>query len=231
MPVLFDLDGVLVDNVAFEQKVTARIIEHLAAVRHIAHSAASEIWMQTLRCHQDHPLWHDYGLHCRSLGIGGYERKVHRECLSLLQRLPGIDEALGAARGFGPLWLASDATRWVVDLKLGAVQLRSDLFSHVFSSDYCHAHKGCSEYWQMVRGHLPGPDSPLVFVDNRIDRLATALMHLPQCHGIWVDTADHPSSIGFQDVSLRTHKVQACSHAELAYAIVSACQRALNIIA
>ena len=67
--VLLDCDGVLVDNVNFEPRVTTFTIERLAAHHGIPHEEAQEIWRRELESTRSEPEWYDYDYHCGRLGL------------------------------------------------------------------------------------------------------------------------------------------------------------------
>ena len=105
IPVLFDLDGVIVDNIAFENAVTRTIIRQLAAVRNIHESEAESLWKSTLESHRGHARWHDYSFHCDALDLGTAWKKSHTSCGHLLRKCPYADQAITVANDIGPLFL------------------------------------------------------------------------------------------------------------------------------
>jgi len=111
--------------------------------------------------------------------------------------MPGIELALSAARRLGARWIASDATDWVVQFKLSTLALNRTDFGEIFTVDRCHSHKGESAYWLEVRQQLPESAACPIYIDNRLDRLNSAKACLQACLCIWVDTSDHPISMGF----------------------------------
>lgn len=197
-PVLFDLDGVVVDNVGFENDVTRSIIQRLAADRNLSYTAAAGVWNHTLELHRTHARWHDYSYHCEALDLGDFWREAHRSSAHLLKRCIGAVDAMAAARHIGPAWLVSDATEWVVRFKLAVVDIDPAAFSELFTVDRCSTNKGQPEYWRCVKQVMSGAGfTALVYVDNREDRLRVADEVFPAMVGICVDAEDHPVSLGF----------------------------------
>jgi len=200
IPVLFDLDGVIVDNIAFENAVTRTIIQQLAVDRNLPMLDAERLWKRTLEAHRRHARWHDYSYHCQALNLGNSWREAHTSCGHLLKRCLGADDAIAAAREIGPLWLVSDATHWVAAFKLALVQIDQDVFSEIFTVDRCSTNKGQVQYWQCVKEVMSrGPYATPIYIDNRKDRLCVAHEVFSEMNGICVDADDHPVSLGFGD--------------------------------
>lgn len=206
LTIIFDIDGILIDNIEFEDAVTTYIIRMLAHARDISLEDASCYWFETLEKHRDHREWHDYGLHCRSLGINDAWKQAHESCCSLLKRFAGIEDALQAARFAGRRWIASDASEWVANFKLNATGL-TEHFDKVISSSRWATNKGEKDYWYHVAELMTSPNTPVVFVENRYDRIASALSVLERCVCIWVQTPDHAKELGFYPLNVeQCHK-------------------------
>ena len=196
LTIVFDIDGILVDNIEFEDAVTEYIIRTLANTRNISLEDASCCWFETLEKHRDHREWHDYGLHCRSLGINTAWKQAHESSQSLLKKFAGIEDALQAARVAEHRWVATDASEWVANFKLSATGLTEN-FDEVISSTRWALNKGQKDYWHHVAELLPNPSTFVVFVENRYDRIESALSVLERCICIWVQTPDHAKELGF----------------------------------
>lgn len=196
LTIIFDIDGILVDNLEFEDAVRTYIIRMLAHARDISFEDASCCWFETLENHRNHSEWHDYGLHCRSLGIHDAWKQAHESCRNLLKTFAGIEDALQAAHFAGRRWVASDASEWVANFKLSAAGL-AEHFDEVISTSRWSMNKGEKDYWYHVVELLPSPNTPVVFVENRYDRIAAALSVLERCVCIWVQTPDHAKQLGF----------------------------------
>jgi FMN phosphatase YigB (HAD superfamily) len=197
IPILFDLDGVIADNVEFEEEVTKRIIEVLSQIRNISLLESLSLWNETLEKHRYHYRWHDYGLHCRALSLDDIWKEAHISSQSLLRKCTHIDRAISVAREMGPCWIVSDATDWVVEFKLKVLGLEAD-FSEIFTVDRCGNHKSSDEYWAIVEKSLPTKQCPVILIENRYDCIIASCNILKNCAAIFVKWPDHPTKIGFK---------------------------------
>lgn len=193
--ILFDLDGVLVDNVAYERAVTSLIIEQISLQRRVSLEEARLLWDSTLADHMDDPRWHDYGFHCSALGVPEAWRGSHKQMRHLLRPMPRAIESLETCRTLANCWLASDATDWVVSFKLKSAGFDASVFQEIFTLDRCHAGKGDRKYWTTLRTCMGHTQRLSIYVDNRLDRLVVAAAVLPNCRLVHVTTADHPLSL------------------------------------
>lgn len=196
MPILFDLDGVLVDNTAFERAVASLITERLATVKGLDFGSATRLWLDTLESHRSHPRWHDYGLHCAVLDLGDYWKQAHIQSRDLLRRFEGVDVALQLAQRAHECWIVSDALDWVVEFKLRAVDLLEP-FVEIFTVDRCGSNKRTANYWKVVEALIETKQGSTVFIDNRMDCIEAACDALARCTAVWVDGPDYAAEIGF----------------------------------
>src|SRR5215470_4968003 len=67
--VLLDCDGVLIENTAFETRVTKTLVEELARSRRISIATASALWSEELSSTRQDWRWYDYGYHCQRLSL------------------------------------------------------------------------------------------------------------------------------------------------------------------
>lgn len=218
--ILFDLDGVLVDNVAFERAITSHIIDEISRLRHIPIQDARLAWDLELTRNKSDPRWHDYGFHCSALGVPDVWRTSHQQMQYLLHAMPGAVESVETAKKIGNCWLASDATDWVVRLKLDAAGFDSSTFQEIFTLDRCHTTKGDATYWLTLKECMGQPNSQSIYVDNRLDRLIVAAEVLPNCQLVHVDADDHPLSLRlFPEVespkNLRINRVSSIGLAKI----------------
>lgn len=196
---IFDLDGVLIDNVAYEHAVTEDIIRKVGESQNVSFETAFAKWNKVLEEHRQCPRWHDYSLHCRSLGVPDAWQESHLAMRNLLRPMPQAIEALGIGHQIGACWLASDATRWVVEFKLSVTEISVEQFNEIFTLDSFGVNKGCDLYWNRVAERVEGDNTAIIFIDNRLDRLLSALKVLPNCNLILVDSEDHPMSLRIFD--------------------------------
>lgn len=215
--IAFDLDGVLVDNVAFEHSVTNYILKQLSYKKNISFEEAQIEWNRVLQLHNTHPRWHDYSLHCEHLDLGDIWKDAHLKNAHLLEKYPHIDVAISIASSRCKCWIITDATEWVAMFKLSSIGL-SSAFSEVFSSSRCGYSKSFDDFWDSIALNLPSHSSPLVFIENRLDNIHMAKRHIARCLPIWIDTPDHSQEIGFHALRMNTNeteKLQVSTHDSL----------------
>ena len=192
---IFDLDGVLVDNVAYERAVTEDIVRTISVSQGITIEEALAKWTDALASNAQNPRWHDYGYHCAALGVPDAWRISHLAMRHLIRPMPKAAEAIEVGHRAGECWLASDATSWVVEFKLNVTGIGVQQFDEVFTLDRCGASKGFESFWKCLVERIDDCNTATIFIDNRLDRLVSALNVLPNCQLILVDAEDHPSSL------------------------------------
>lgn len=179
--VLLDCDGVIVDNLLFEQRVTDLIIEHLANKKGLSVFDAKAIWNRELRETKGDALWYDYVYHCNRLGLKGEPlvRDAHEGARKLLIPVPGAQETLRLLKQQGfTVGVVTDATSWVVRFKLGALDL--DQPSIVLSSSEAGTTKATPAYWEKLSEILLVNSQPVSLVDNRQINLVAAHRTFPE---------------------------------------------------
>lgn len=192
--VLIDLDGVLIQNVAFEREVTSRLISELSAIRHLDIPQASAAWQDELRATRDSPRWYNYEFHAQRLGIPSPKVvEAHRRALPLLAEVPGARTTLATISNLGiASAVVTDATSWVAELKLTECKLRRYL-GPVLSSEAWDAPKSTDLYWESL-AHFLG-QSPLVVIDNRSDNLHAAQRAFPDAVLVHFNCEEHAQSL------------------------------------
>jgi len=197
--IAFDLDGILVNNVAFEHAVTKYIIHFLGHAKDISLEMAQKEWERVLQLNKSHPRWHDYSLHCEELGIGGVWKEAHLKNVDLLKKYEHVDDIISIAKQQCECWIITDATEWVANFKLNSIG-HSASFSEVFSSSRCGCRKNSEEFWDQIASSLSDKSQTLIFIENRIDNIHVAKRHLKRCFPIEIRTPDHPNEIGFFNI-------------------------------
>lgn len=209
--ILMDCDGVLVDNLDFEQHVTKTIIATYADRESISIDAATTAWSAELSATRGSKYWYDYAFHAARLGLDGIKtaRDAHYAARDLLRLVNGADVTLGLLQEYGlQTCVVTDATRWVVDFKLSALGI-SEVLS-IFSSTEAATTKATNEYWLKLAEFYPSFD-PKALIDNRRVNLSTAerLIGLPYLvqfdkeeHVMTLLTAEAPSSEGVSQESI-----------------------------
>jgi beta-phosphoglucomutase-like phosphatase (HAD superfamily) len=214
--VLFDLDGVIVENARFEELVTECLIQTLAQFRRFSIDQARKAWDETLEKNRTNPRWHDYSLHCESLNLGDAWIAAHKSSGESLCRFEAIQETLALCKQATATWITSDASRWVVEYKLNAVEISPSTFNEIFTVDRCGANKSDPHYWRQVRDCAAGAN--VVYIENRIDKIHAALKIMPECVGIWVNEAEHGKVYEFgpiDDVKVENALIYESNHLTL----------------
>ena len=172
--VLLDCDGVIVDNREFEQRVTSIVIENLAGKARISRGEAAALWKKELQATKGSPRWYDYTYHCNRLGLNGdaLVMAAHEDARDSIRSVPGASETLALFDQLGlAVSIVTDATRWVVDFKLKALEI--DPPFSIFASSDAGATKATANYWKKLVELQPGL-RPMMFVDNRQVNLISA---------------------------------------------------------
>lgn len=202
--ILIDCDGVIVDNLEFEQRVTNTIIETYAQHKSISIADAGLRWSQELSITRGDEQWYDYSFHAARLGLDGIDvsRHAHLAACDLLRLVHGADKTLGLLQEFGlQTCVVTDATRSVVEFKLSALKLSS---LEIFSSTDASTTKANDQYWYKLSERYPS-FNPKALIDNRQVNLSTAnkligLPHLVQFdkeeHVMTLSTTEAPTSDG-----------------------------------
>jgi phosphoglycolate phosphatase-like HAD superfamily hydrolase len=221
MPVvLLDCDGVIVDNVAFERRVTEIIIDAFAKSATLSIKEAKRLWQEELLATKGHSAWYDYSFHCDRLGLDGasLSRWAHRQAADLISFVQGAQETLGLLQEYGlEVGVVTDATNWVVDFKLSRLDL--DSISFAFTSTDAAATKASHAYWDKLSKQYEYLD-PWVLVDNRQINLHAAADALPNLSLIQFDKQEHvmtlPEAIAPQSNGSKGHPVQIIhNHSQL----------------
>lgn len=189
--VLIDCDGVLVDNLEFEQQVTASIIQVYADQSGISLTEAEVRWAHELSDTRGNERWYDYGFHACRLGLDGIRvaREAHYAARDLLKLVNGVEATITLLQEYGlQACVVTDATRWVVEFKLSALGFSSML--PIFSSTDALATKASSSYWRKLNEQYMDLH-PKVLIDNRQVNLVTASTHINSPHLVQFDKEEH----------------------------------------
>jgi len=192
--VLLDLDGVLIDNRAFEQAVSSHIVENLARSSSAPLHHAQAIWANELATTRGDHGWYDYAFHCMRLGIDpSVVPEAHRRNRRLLRPVRGARETVELLHTFGiEFGIVSDATMGVIEFKLDVLRLRSP--ATVVSSDFARATKAEPAYWELVAKQAVAY-SPVALVDNRASNLDVAKVALPTVDAVYFARQEHVTTL------------------------------------
>jgi phosphoglycolate phosphatase-like HAD superfamily hydrolase len=217
---LLDCDGVIVDNVAFEQQVTRTIIDAYASSVGSSFEEAEKHWHNELVATKGHPQWYDYAFHCDRLGLDGQtvSRNAHYKAVDLLSFVDGFQDTYLLLQEYGiEVGVVSDATNWVVKFKLENLHLNTIPF--IFGSNDAFATKASAGYWKQLSAQFEYPE-PRVLVDNRTINLSAAGSLLPEMCLVQFQMQEHvmtlPSKVAPESAATDERAVEIVhSHTEL----------------
>jgi FMN phosphatase YigB (HAD superfamily) len=187
---IFDLDGVLVESREFEASVHNILVHELSIRRACDLEVARGIWASQLNHSVGESRWADYAFHCEALDLGEVYREAHYASSFLLMMTPDAQECVEAAASDGPLWLATDASRWAWQFKLEALGVPLDLFEEKFDLDRCRVPKRDKRYWTDVEDLRRKRGGAARYFDDREECLSTAASVLSQTQTSLVTNGD-----------------------------------------
>jgi len=166
------MDGVLVDNNAFEPVVANYIVSRIAKMMDVKRIQAQIMWEAELRKTSGHSRWYDYDFHCRNLGLPPLAESAHRNARAFLRTVPGSLETVEwlLKHGVVPV-IATDASLWVARFKLASLGLSFPF--QILTSRDGHP-KQTRSYWESHAERLHRI-KPIAFVDNRKSNLMAAM--------------------------------------------------------
>ena len=192
---IFDIDGVLVDNSAFESAVTESIVEHVSRELRIGPEEARSLWDRELNATRGDVRWFDYDFHCTRLGVKPQALAAHKRWLGLLTTFAG---ALGTweqlSNKMAELVIATDATDWVARLKLAALGVVGDY--PVLSSATLGAAKARPAFWRTLFDSTGPMEDDVVVVDNRLQNLIAVRLAHPAATCVHFDGIEHVATLG-----------------------------------
>lgn len=201
--ILIDCDGVIVDNVKFEQYVTNGIIRAYVERTGSTYSDGEARWRRELSTTRGDSRWYDYAFHASRIGLDGTKvaRDAHYAARGLLQIVQGADKTLGLLQDYGlPVCVVTDATRWVVEFKLDALGL-SQMLS-IFSSTDADTTKAKTEYWAKLSKRYTDFD-PRALIDNRQVNLSAAGRTFVTPHLVQFEKDEHVMTLSEAPTSER----------------------------
>lgn len=201
--ILLDCDGVIVDNDAFERRVTKTLIGRLAVHLKTTEARASAVWADELSATRGDWRWYDYAWHCRRLEIGDREivENAHRDSAHLLAEVKGASETITSLERNGyVVGIVTDATEWVVRFKLNHLGISAS--RPLFASSMMESVKASRKYWDELGGRDIAP-IPHAIVDNRVENLVLARKVFPETQAIQFRRHEHVTRLPAQVAPLR----------------------------
>lgn len=170
--VLVDVDGTLVDNLAFEKLVTKVIIRHIAKLRSLPIALATQLWEESLFHERNSLQWYDYDYHCAKLGVPSLSVEAHQKALGHLHEVTGARTTWNVlVEHFSGIYVVSEAPVWVMRLKLATLGFHG--YADLLSSQDIGAPKSTPAFWLQLKPAILRY-SPSVVIDNKACNLASA---------------------------------------------------------
>lgn len=167
--VLFDVDGVLIDNRKYEEKNLEYIFNFMSKKMRISYDEAKNRFWAVTKDHRNKKEWHDWRIYCEKLGLGDVWREAHIKNVDYLKIMDGAKELLERLHKRCQLVIASDAIRDVVEIKLKHLKL-IDFFDLIVSQDEAGEIKRDTKFFTYILKRLHLDPEDCFCVDNRLDR-------------------------------------------------------------
>lgn len=165
--VLFDLDGVLVNNVTFDSEIENCFVENISIRSSLSTENARSIWDLYKANQINNRFLYNWEYHARVFGFEtDFVRLIHRKAQSLLKPYPNANDLLSALVGRRQAIVVTDATRWVAEFKLKSTGLYG-LPHIIISQDEAESCKVESKFWSYVLQHAAN----FIYLENRKDRI------------------------------------------------------------
>lgn len=163
------MDGVLVDNVAYESKNLEYIADVLVEQESISYVEAQERLDAVALKYRGQRKAHDWRVLCDELGLGNVWYDGHIANLPFLTLIPGVHELLQALQGKVAMVIGSDAIREVAKIKLDFLQLARH-FSKVYTQDDVDAYKAEPKFYETIAADQKVSLPEMMYVGNRPER-------------------------------------------------------------
>lgn len=192
LTVLIDLDGILIDNIAFEESVTRFIVDRILVLKSVPRHRAVTLWEESLSRERESVKWYDYDHHCSNVGIPALSMEAHQQSVGRLRQVPG-------ARGTWDLLIkysdevcvVSEAPRWVMEFKLHALGFNG--YTTLLSSQDVGKLKSNPDFWLKLKKGLR--TSVMLYIDNKIQNLMSALASMHKLACIYFDRVEHSMAL------------------------------------
>lgn len=202
--IVFDLDGVLVDNVAYEQKNLEYIADMLVEQEGVSYVEAQDKLDSYALKYRGKRQAHDWRVLCRELGLGNVWYDAHIANLRHLVLIEGADGLLAALKGKVTLALGTDAIDPVADIKLAYLGLKK-YFDKIYTQDTQDSFKGEPRYYEKIAQATGVQLSEMMYVGNRPERGIDTAQRL----GMYTVLVPHPEHLQLKE------KIPADVHPDL----------------
>jgi len=191
---IFDMDGVLVDNVAYEEKNLEYIADALVEQEDISYVEAQDRLDSIALKYRGRREAHDWRILCRELGLGNVWYDAHLGNLKFLAIIPGIHELLESLDGKVRMVIGSDAIRPVVEIKLAYTGLKKH-FEKIFSQDDVDSYKKSPDFFERVLREMGVEKKSAMYIGNRPERGIDTAQRL----GLYTILIPHPEYLQLQE--------------------------------
>jgi FMN phosphatase YigB (HAD superfamily) len=170
MNIIVDLDGVLVDNILFEEKVLKYILLRISEKYSVTLRKAKKMFWDIGKKYEGKKEWHDWRIFCKELSLGNLWIDAHKKNFRFLKLIPSTKNFLSKLkRDKNKIILASDAIRPVLNMKINYFRLKKFFFLTV-SQDDTKTIKNNLKYFRYILRKVRGSVKDYIVLDNRIDR-------------------------------------------------------------
>lgn len=193
---LIDLDGVLVDNVEFEERVLLKISEAIAIKKNITNNDAYNL----LKAEISRPVKgrdrFRYDYQCKKFDIDDTVwQNAHIECSNYLKRFDDTEMFLREVTSLKSydIIIVSDTTRWVLNFKLDTLNI-SNFNVSTYSQDEALSFKGEKKYWDKIFETMREKNlrySDIIYFENRLDRIENVKKWYPELLGVLILQSEH----------------------------------------
>jgi FMN phosphatase YigB (HAD superfamily) len=193
---LIDLDGVLVDNVEFEERVLLKISEAIAVKQNITNNDAYNLLKTEISKPVEGRDRFRYDYQCKKFDIDdSVWQNAHIECSNYLKKFDDTEmflQEVASLKSYDII-IISDTTRWVLNFKLNTLKINNFDIS-TFSQDEALSFKGEKKYWDKIFEIMKGKNlfySDIIYFENRLDRIENAKKWYPELLGVLILQSEH----------------------------------------
>ncbi|MEM5793744.1 MAG: HAD family hydrolase [Candidatus Aenigmatarchaeota archaeon] len=170
MIVIIDLDGVLIDNLIFEEKVLEYFFKRISKKYKVSLKEAKKIFFKFAEKLEGTKEWHDWRIFSRELKLGKTWKEAHLKNLKYLKLIKGSKKfLLKLKKDEHKLILASDAIKPIIKMKIGYFELEK-FFDDIVSQDDTKCIKSDTKFFEFILKKWKEPKENFIIIDNRLDR-------------------------------------------------------------
>jgi FMN phosphatase YigB (HAD superfamily) len=202
--VIFDMDGILVDNVAYEEKNLEYIADILVEQEGISYVEAQDRLDAISLKYRGKREAHDWRVLTKELNLGNVWYDAHLANLKYLTVISGVEDLLKSLKGKVPMVIGSDAIRPVAEIKLSYGGIKR-YFDTIYTQDDVNSFKGEPSFYQRISEDQGIPLGSMMYVGNRPERGINTAQGL----GMYTILVPHPEYLQLRE------KIPANVHPDL----------------